>query len=411
MGLINVLSTTKARLHTFLSGKTAKSGEVNGELNQIISAYNELLGDVSNFNNAMDTVTGGIDWTGETIADVKLISENAVTTSQNAEGISQNAETVAGNALSVANTANSTSNLAVSTAETAVSTASSALITSQEAELTANTVEEDYLAIKPTIEQAVIDAEAAAEAVAGKADKAYVDAVAANFTMGVVSPKSIVESMISDPLLEKIEAKPTFDVFSSQVIVSGADVETMAIPESLMYTTDKDRLLLYVGGLYQTLNVDYSVDTVNRTVTNLHHAESPWVDGYVVDFVVYKNITGITPADYFDGALILADSTPETAFSPAFRNKISGMVGDIQALDSALDTKAEFTSGTDIFLTGLTHTVTNAFITSSTFVNVIPTMEKAGEWSVESANGSFTITSDTAETSITFEWNAIKAGA
>ena len=82
---------------------------------------------------------------------------------------------------------------------------------------------------------------------------------------------------------------------------------------------------------------------------------------------------------------------------------------DIQALNELVSTKASFKNGTSTFPSGTTHTVTDAFITASTLVTISPTTEKQGVWTVDSANGSFTITSDTSETTgVTFDWGAVK---
>lgn len=164
----------------------------------------------------------------------------------------------------------------------------------------------------------------------------------------------------------------------------------------LEYNPETDLLNLYIGGIYQKPNEEYVIDGPNRQVNT---TSVVWDVDDVLDFLVFKNVM-TAPMEHFDGALIDDGTVAREKLHVAVTNELD-----------ALQSKAEFTSGIDTFLTGLTHTVTDAFITSNTFVNVIPTMEKAGEWSVESANGSFTITSDTAETSITFEWNAIKAGA
>jgi hypothetical protein len=74
-----------------------------------------------------------------------------------------------------------------------------------------------------------------------------------------------------------------------------------------------------------------------------------------------------------------------------------------------IDGKALFKNGTGTFPTDVTYTVTDAFITANTQVIVSPTQEKQGAWSVTSTTGSFTITSDTTETStVTFDWGATK---
>ena len=91
-------------------------------------------------------------------------------------------------------------------------------------------------------------------------------------------------------------------------------------------------------------------------------------------------------------------------------------VGDqnynMDVLDTAVAGKAMAKAGSDTFTSGgTTKVVTDAFITTSTFVSVSPTSNKAGVWSVSSASGSFTVTSDTTETiNVTFDWFASKPG-
>lgn len=189
-----------------------------------------------------------------------------------------------------------------------------------------------------------------------------------------------------------------FGFFRNTVTVTA---DNQVIPVGISeWNPEDDPLMVYVGGLYQTPGVDYTVDTVNKTVTGA------WLIDYVVDFFVVKNVRVVEPGDYIDGYLLSADSVQRTALVPAMRAELDGLRSDV----NGLQTKAEFEFGNDTFASGLTHTVTNAFITADTFVNVIPTMEKAGTWSVVSSEGSFTITSDSAETAVTFEWNAIKKG-
>lgn len=58
---------------------------------------------------------------------------------------------------------------------------------------------------------------------------------------------------------------------------------------------------------------------------------------------------------------------------------------------------------------GTTFTVTDAFFTATTYPLVSPTQPKIGSWSVASAAGSFTITSDSIETAtVTFDWAGVK---
>jgi len=75
--------------------------------------------------------------------------------------------------------------------------------------------------------------------------------------------------------------------------------------------------------------------------------------------------------------------------------------------------KAEFKNGSDTFISGqTTKLVSDSFITANTQIIISPTQDKIGSWSVTSSAGSFTITSDVAETSnVSFDWGATKTGA
>jgi len=75
--------------------------------------------------------------------------------------------------------------------------------------------------------------------------------------------------------------------------------------------------------------------------------------------------------------------------------------------------KAEFKNGSDTFISGqTTKLVSDSFITANTQIIISPMQDKIGSWSVTSSAGSFTITSDVAETSnVSFDWGATKTGA
>ena len=77
---------------------------------------------------------------------------------------------------------------------------------------------------------------------------------------------------------------------------------------------------------------------------------------------------------------------------------------------TAFENKAEYKNGATTFTTGLTHQVTDDFITVDTHVTINPTEEKEGTWIVVSYAGYFIITSDTSESSIDFDWSAVKGG-
>ena len=79
-------------------------------------------------------------------------------------------------------------------------------------------------------------------------------------------------------------------------------------------------------------------------------------------------------------------------------------------LDTLLAGKANIETGTDTFALGSkTYTVTDAFITTGTFVFVRATEAAVGTWTVVPASGSFTITSTNTESAdVDFVWTAIK---
>lgn len=142
---------------------------------------------LSQVGKQFKNITGKPDWFTpptytidqiEQIADAANTKANAaVTTANDADDSANNATNIAASAVTVANTADEN--------------ASTALVK-------ATQVEEDYLNIKPEIEQAVTDAQSAAAAVEGKADVAYVNQVAADFTLGVVADGSITDAKLSN---------------------------------------------------------------------------------------------------------------------------------------------------------------------------------------------------------------------
>ena len=86
------------------------------------------------------------------------------------------------------------------------------------------------------------------------------------------------------------------------------------------------------------------------------------------------------------------------------------VASDFNNVETAIASKAQFKRGNDTFASGgTTKVVIDSFITADTQVIVSPTQEKIGSWSVTSTTGSFTITSDSTETSnVTFDWGATK---
>lgn len=112
-----------------------------------------------------------------------------------------------------------------------------------------------------------------------------------------------------------------FGFFKNSVIVTeDNEVVSIGIPE---WNPETDPLMIYVGGLYQTVDVDYTINTVNKTITG------EWLADYVIDFFVVKNVRVVSPEDYIDGFLLLADSVQRSALSPAVRSELDGLRNDV----------------------------------------------------------------------------------
>ena len=333
-------------------------------------------------------------------------------------------------------TALNTANIALANSTTAMNTANTAAINSANAVTTANTasanattalnkatqVEIDYNLIKPELEQAVAD-------VADKASVEYVDQVANDFFMGVapdgsvttvkIANDAVTEAKLSQAVRDKLNSGTQLVQYTGRTVIGG---NWTNIPNPVVeYNSATDTMELFLGGIFQTPGVDYTYNTVTNIITI---GSGTWVQDDIIDVVVYKNILIEPPTSGFDGALMLDGTVARAKLHSAVLAELDGLRTDVDATDGnladlvieveAVETlasgKADFKTGTGTFTTGLTHTITDAFITVNTFVNVIPTGTKAGEWSVQSYAGSFTITSDTSETNCAFEWNALKAG-
>jgi len=99
-----------------------------------------------------------------------------------------------------------------------------------------------------------------------------------------------------------------------------------------------------------------------------------------------------------------------TIAATTVQGAINELDDTIQAL-SASATAATKTGTASFPGGGTTDVVTDAFITVDTFVVVSPTGTKVGEWTVEAAAGSFTVTSDSTEAATaTYDWGAFLDG-
>lgn len=107
-------------------------------------------------------------------------------------------------------------------------------------------------------------------------------------------------------------------------------------------------------------------------------------------------------AEYTAEANAIATATAQVKVDEA-----NQALSDAEAMiDSFGATNAIYVYGTGTMV-GTTLTLTDANIKASTYITVTPLSETAGTWSVESADGSFTLTSDAEETSVEFEWNGV----
>lgn len=140
-----------------------------------------------------DVLTAEIDTKNDS-QDLAIVAAN--NSANSAVNTANGANIKSDAAVSTANLANGKADTAVLTANSADGKADAAVLTANEAKGTADSVQSDYTALKPVLEQAVADAEAAVEAVAGKADVSYVDQVAADFVLGTITDNSLTNAKL-----------------------------------------------------------------------------------------------------------------------------------------------------------------------------------------------------------------------
>ena len=396
---------------------------IPSKVNPLVLSYPDFtLGAIMNPDEFDQNNLDVQDKLNEFIITINTTIDNTVELESIVNGANANSAT----ALSTANTALANSATAVSTANTAASNSAIAVTTANTADANATTalnkatqVEADYTAIKPELEQAVAD-------VAGKASVEYVDQVAADFFMGVtpnrsittqkIALKAVTEAELADAVTAKLNSGTQLVQYTGRSIIGG---NWTNIPNPVTeYNSATDTMEVFQGGIFQTPGIDYTYNTVTNIITI---GSGTWVQDDIIDVVVYKNILIEPPTSGFDGALMLDNTVARSKLHSAVVAELDGLRADIDTNASDITTvegsvatlqtsKAEFKTGTGNFVSGLVQVVNDAFVTANTFVNVIPTGTKAGVWSVVTSAGSFTITSDTAETNCAFEWNGTKAG-
>lgn len=161
---------------------------------------------------------------------VQSILENISTLVNQAVATSGSAESKADSAVATANTADENATTALNTANAALGQNTVEPYTGALGAMKiATDVQTDYETQKPLILQAVEDAENAVSSVAGKADVAYVDSVAAGFVLGTVPDGTITDAKLSNT--------------AGQIKPRVADLETNQGALASLTTTEKTNLV------------------------------------------------------------------------------------------------------------------------------------------------------------------------
>jgi len=178
--------------------------DIQDKLNEFIATINTTIDNTVEIETIVNDANTKSD-------DAILIANGAVTTADNAV-------TTANDAVAIANTADGKADNAVSTANTASDNATIALDK-------ATQVETDYTAIVPIINQAVADVNQAVSDVADKADVSYVDQVAANFAMGVITDGSLLREKLDANVISELDGLRTdIDNTTSDVVTATNDI-------------------------------------------------------------------------------------------------------------------------------------------------------------------------------------------
>ena len=193
------------RLYDFKEKTTARSSEVDAEFNQLIDVVSDVVDDLT-LNNDMigenSNEISSIDAKADAAVAASTLAvetaDGAVLTAEGAVTTAGNAVITAGNAVTTANSAVTVAEGAVTTAESAVTTAESAVDSANAAQITADNAVTSAQAAQSAAEDAAADAQEAADAVAGKADVAYVDQVAENFVLGALPNGSVTDDKLSN---------------------------------------------------------------------------------------------------------------------------------------------------------------------------------------------------------------------
>ncbi|MCU7521930.1 MAG: hypothetical protein HF312_17075 [Ignavibacteria bacterium] len=172
-----------SRKFDFQPGTKIKSADVDDEFNQLIAGHNDHDTSIGTLNSQMTSANTQI-----TASNTK--ADNAVSTANAANIAATDAQTKA--------------NSAVTTSNSALSIAQAAMTEADQAATTATTVQTNYEALRPQMEDAVASVE-------GKADKAYVDSVASSFQMGTVLDNSLTEAKMAADMKKQAGGVAKFD--------------------------------------------------------------------------------------------------------------------------------------------------------------------------------------------------------
>lgn len=260
------------------------------------------------------------------------------------------AKTDAGIALTKANLATDEAAQAKSVANTAKGTADNAKITAdttagvaEQANAKATAVELDYNTLKPILQNAVADAQAAVIAIGNKVDKAYVDEAIIGVQAGVVVPGSIGFKQLAPDLLDSMEKIYNVATSSRLVIPTTGTISALSLVEGypfLILGNESVCILPHVStaGAPLTLTVvSIMGETITLPMYKPKTTEAPiLVMGYPVDVWFDENANCF----YAMSSKLFAEDVGAVPATRTINNKpltsnISITLNDIGALSSS----------------------------------------------------------------------------
>lgn len=157
--------------------------------------------------------------------------------------------------------------------------------------------------------------------------------------------------------------------------------------------------------------IDPSIGITTPAVNEISSTELGYLDGATSLIQSQLNskeplITAGTTAQYWRG-----DKTWQTidlsGYAPLLSPTFSGTVS-LPNTNNYLTSTTTYEKVGHGTMTGTSLTITDTFITTSTFVSIIPMGSKSGIWSVSSNSGNFVLTSTVSEAGTIFKWIAVK---